>query len=285
MCAPQIPVGGTTAAITLTETEQSVLKSLSHLDYEKWYENFDPRIATDASTISLLVKLLSGSIEQQHESLDFLACLSHSTANRSAIRAAGAIPLVDKMLETMDPEEPDDLELDAGRLRGMLSERNGVWSQWSVAMRMQKVTPVYDVAEELKWVVSSLFELTSETGSYIKAKGEDGFFLTIARCTNPRVREAWRISCFYDEPTIVERCGDEKKKHAQLPDDFVKAWGDALVAAFDPSGKVWKGFVAGEKYWSNVKPFKFKTQTSKGMKDIGTFMHVYKLVRKPGAFE
>jgi len=280
MCAPQIPVGGTTAAITLTETEQSVLKSLSHLDDSldmDSYEPYDPRIATDASTISLLIKLLSGSIEQQEESLTILGCLSWSPVNRSAIRDTGVISLLNKMLEPMDPEEPDDWERYAVVLNARLHEN-------SMDIYLQNL-------EERKWVVSSLFELTSETGSYIKAKGEDGFFLTIARCTNPRVREAWRISClsddscFSDEQTIVERCADEKKKHAQLPDDFVKAWGDALVAAFDPSGKVWKGFVAGEKYWSNVKPFKFKTQTSKGMKDIGTFMHVYKLVRKPGAFE
>eukprot|EP00966_Prymnesium_polylepis_P096193 2228930-Prymnesium_polylepis.1 len=182
MCAPQIPVGGTTAAITLTETEQSVLKSLSHLDDSldmDSYEPYDPRIATDASTISLLIKLLSGSIEQQEESLTILGCLSWSPVNRSAIRDTGVISLLNKMLEPMDPEEPDDWERYAVVLNARLHEN-------SMDIYLQNL-------EERKWVVSSLFELTSETGSYIKAKGEDGFFLTIARCTNPRVREAWRI--------------------------------------------------------------------------------------------
>merc|ERR1712159_167823 len=112
-------------------------------------------------------------------------------------KSAGVISLLEKMLERMDPEEPDDWERYAVVLNANLHENTLEMQRQNLELSKLSTAnpiPVLDQAEERKWVVSSLFELTSETGSYIKAKGEDGFFLTIARCTNPRVREAWRIS-------------------------------------------------------------------------------------------
>ena len=136
--------------------------------------------------------------------------------------------------------------------------------------------------EDFQYAVGLLFAVSKETGAYVKAKGLNGFFLTVAGCPDERVRRAWLLSCGGDDERIRQICGDEKLKHGTLPDDLLRPWGDALVAVFGASKEVnlWNKFTAGKGDWSDTKPFKKRSQTSKGMSDIKS-LHVYKLVRKP----
>ena len=53
-------------------------------------------------------------------------------------------------------------------------------------------------------MVQSLFRRTTETGSHINAKGENGFFLTIKNSNDPRVQIAWQMPCSGDSSKINE---------------------------------------------------------------------------------
>jgi hypothetical protein len=124
-----------------------------------------------------------------------------------------------------------------------------------------------DEAEELKWVVDSLFVVTEEKGGHIRAKGEDGFFLTIKNCTDERVQRAWQLSCSGDGERIARALAPGNAKHSQLPQEFVKRWEDATIAVFG-------------------RKFKFKDRTQGKRKEEGQgfpdikCLHVFKLGRK-----
>jgi len=91
------------------------------------------------------------------------------------------------------------------------------------------------LAPEYEWVVRSLFKKTSERGAHMKAKGTDGFFATIANCSEERVRRAWRLSCGEDIDKITNAL---EKKHARLPMAFEAKWSDAIFEVFGTRFKV-----------------------------------------------
>ena len=134
--------------------------------------------------------------------------------------------------------------------------------------RLTTTTPI-DPAAEYKWVVKSLFEkqFPFKRGAHIKAKGPDGFFHTIATCSDARVRRAWQLSCGDDNETINNAL---QKKKAQLPPAFVTTWNDAVFEVFRCRFKA-------ETQLKNNKKQNNKNENLPNIKCL----HLYQIVLKP----